>query len=204
MLILLDSISFLVTNSTNPCFIYTRFGLCLNGGRCGTKSNGDLQCECLTFNDRSYRGDYCEIISTVPEGTTRSLPVVDNTILIVSIVLPILVFFTLMIVVIVVVYFKCVGRKGELRLNTSSAEVVQERGRRRGERRFTPIDRMSLPIDYHEKSTTPYDEGADDDDYVINAFKRGMDDDDDLNNINLTEAINPNVNIPRPKHFSKF
>lgn len=171
---------------------------------CKENLNGDLGCNCLSFSSYSYQGAYCQSRVSIVATTSTSPSVVDNSALIVSIVLPILVFFTLMTIIIVVVYFKCVGQKGSLRLNTSSAIVVQEENNRkgRGERRFTPIDRMSLPIDYHEQSTTPYEQGRDEDDYVINAFQ--LDNDDDLNNVNITEAINPNVNIPRPKLFSKF
>ncbi len=95
-----------IINGTDKCLVYKTYQVCLNSGFC-TVFNNEPTCECPSFASYTLTGPYCEIktiIVTTPSMATKATPV-DNTLLIVEIVLPIIAFIIILTLTMVIVYY---------------------------------------------------------------------------------------------------
>lgn len=97
-------------NTTDQCFVYRTYNLCQNGGYCVVVNN-TATCQCSSFKTSQYVGQYCEslqqlsINSTTTKSSSLIINTVDDTVLVISIVLPFVAVMVLMSLVCIIFYY---------------------------------------------------------------------------------------------------
>ncbi len=112
--VLLRNLNFILPvplNNNVACIIYETYDLCANQGKCAVVNNAPI-CQCPSYTTVYYIGEFCEAsvqVDIITITTTAKPKPVDDTVLIVAIVLPLVAFFTILTLSAVVIYY-CLRR----------------------------------------------------------------------------------------------